>query len=199
MKGGSNKAAQQAQAAEDARQAAIKSTQGRINDVFNDPNRAADIASTVEAARQYGQRDLDTQKSDADRDLKFALARNGVIGGSTQNDQQEVVGDQYAKGLLDVQRKSLGVGSDLESADQDARARLISLATSGLDETTAAQQSAAALKSNLDGAKSASAFGAASDFFGQTKKFADAARDAEQRRKAQYDGNYYLNNTGYGQ
>jgi hypothetical protein len=192
MKGSSNNAAKEANAAEEARQAAIKNTQGRINQVFNDPSRAADIADTVGAAQTFYQRDLDEQKGNSDRDLKFALARNGVIGGSTQNDQQEVLGKQYAKGTLAVQQKALGVGSQLETGDQDARARLISLATSGLDSTTAAQQAAAAMRSNLDATKATALTQSVGDFFGQTKSFADQARDAAQRRRANQDAGWNL-------
>lgn len=188
MSGGSNKAAKEANRQEAARQAAIKATQARINQVFNDPGREADIADAVAASQQYLQRDLDEHKADADLDLKFALARGGQIGGSTQNDQQEVLGKGYGKGLLEVQRRALEVGSNLRSADQDARARLISLATSGLDATTAAQQAAAAMRNNLEAGRAASTAQGIGDFFGQTKKFADNVRDAQERRRALYQG-----------
>lgn len=200
-KGGSNKAADEANRQEEARQAAIRSTQDRVNQVFNDPSRAADIADTVGAAQQFYRRDLDEQKGDSDRGLKFALARNGVIGGSTQNDQQEVLGKQYGKGLLAVNQKALGIGSQLESADQDARARLISLATSGLDATTAAQQSAAAMRSNLEGTKATAMTQGVGDFFGATKSFADQARDAAERRRGNRDAGFTLygsSGAGYG-
>lgn len=186
------KAADEANRAEQERQASIRATQGRINQVFNDPSRAADIADTVGAVQQFYQRDLDEDKALNDRALKFALARGGLIGGSTQNDQQATLGKEYGKGLLAVQQKALGVGSQLESADQDARARLISLATSGLDATTAAQQSAAALRSNLESTKSSALTQGIGDFFGQTKSFADQARDAAQRRRANQDAGWSL-------
>jgi hypothetical protein len=202
MSSPSNKAAEQAQAAEDARQASITGTQSRINQVFNDPSRAADIADVVAAAQAYGQRKLDEQKGESDRNLKFALARNGVIGGSTQNDQQEVLGKEYGDATLQVQQKALGVGSQLETADQDARARLIALATSGLDSTTAAQQSAAAMRSNLEGTKAQALTQDIGNFFGQTKSFADRAADAAQRRRGLQDSGISLygnNGGGYGQ
>jgi len=190
--GGSNKAGDEANRMEAERQASIKAAQARINSVFNDPGRGADIADTVAASQQYLQRDLDEQKVNNDRDLKFALARGGVIGGSTQNDQQKVLGKAYGKGTLEVQRRALEIGSNLESADQDARARLISLATSGLDATTAAQQAAAAMRSNLEAGKAASTAQGIGDFFGATKTFADNVKDAQQRRKALYDSQQAL-------
>lgn len=181
--------------------AQIAATQARINEVFNDPSRAGDIANTVSAVQEFYQRDLDEDKADSDRNLKFALARNGVIGGSTQNDQQEVLGKEYGKGLLAVQQKALGVGSQLESADQDARARLIALATSGLDATTAAQQAAASMQTNLENTKSTALTQEIGNFFGQTKGFADRARDAAERRRANKDAGWNLyqpSGFGYG-
>ena len=132
MSGGSNRAAQEANRAEQARQAAIAGTQARVNQVFDSPGREADIADYVGAVREYFTDDLSRQKTNSDRDLKFALARGGNIGGSTQRDQQKVLGEEYGRGVLEVERRSQGAGAELRANDQDARARLISLATSGL-------------------------------------------------------------------
>ena len=192
MSGGGNKAAKEANAAEQARQAAIRGTQGRINDVFNAPGRQADIADYVEAIRAYHTEDLARQKGDADRNLKFALARNGQIGGSTQRDQQNTFGANHARGLLEVQRKASSAGAQLEAADQDARARLITLATSGLDATTAAQQASAALRTNLEAGRSQAMAEGIGDVFGSIKGFADRARDASEKRRANRDAGWQL-------
>ena len=96
MSGGSDKASKEAQRQEAERQAAIKNTQAAINAVFDDPSRAADIADAVSANRQYLTDDLSEQKANADRNLKFALARGGILGGSVQNDKQRILGQDYA-------------------------------------------------------------------------------------------------------
>lgn len=198
MGGSSNRAQQEAQRAEDARIAAIRSTQQRVNQVFDAPERAADIADYVGASRDYLTGDLNRQKSDTDRELRFALARGGLIGGSTQNDQQKRVGDDYAKGLLDVDRRARGAGAELEANDQDARARLIQLATSGLDMTTAASQASAAMRSNLEAGKSTSLVGGFGDAFGSVGGFLKDARDAAARRRANRDTGFGLYGTQYG-
>ena len=186
--GGSNRAADEANRQERQRQAAIAATQARVNQVFDNPQRAADIADAVGGMREFYTTDLDRQKGDADRALRFALARSGLTGGSTQVDQQRRVTDDYAKGLLQVEQRAQGFGANLSAADQDARARLIGLATSGLDSTTAAQQSAAAMRSNLEAGRSEAFTAGLGDLFSQTKNFATQVQDARTRRQAMGEG-----------
>lgn len=185
--GGQNKAANEANRQEQARQAAIAGTQGRINQVFNDPSRAADISDYVGAIREFQSDDLNRQKGDADRNLRFALARGGLTGGSTQRDQQQRFGEDYSRGLLEVERRAQGAGAELQAADQDARGRLIQLATSGLDTTTAAQQAGAAMRTNLESGKSSAMASGLGDMFGGVKSFADATKNAAEKRRALSD------------
>ncbi|KZC17016.1 hypothetical protein RHOFW510R12_01520 [Rhodanobacter sp. FW510-R12] len=188
MSSGGNKAAKEANAAEAQRQAAIRGTQSRVNQVFNDPKRQADINDFVNATRSYYQQDLDRQKGNADRGLKFALARSGLTGGSTQVDQQQQLGQDYGRGLLQVEQKAQGAGASLSAADQDARSRLISLATSGLDATTAAQQASAAMRSNLEAGRSEAQLGSLADSFGQTNSFLQNVKDQQKFRQGYLDG-----------
>lgn len=186
MSGPGNSAAKEANRAEEQRQASIKGTQAKVNDVFNSPQRAADIGDFVNATRSFYQQDLDRQKAEADRGLKFALAKSGLTGGSTQVDQQGLLADNYGRGLLQVEQKAQGAGASLSAADQDARARLISLATSGLDATTAAQQAAASMRSNLQAGQSEARLGSLGDSFSQFNQFAQNAKAAQQQRAGFY-------------
>lgn len=178
-----NDAADQARRDELARQASIARTQAAVNGVFDSPQRAADINDFVGATRQFYTRDLDEQKSLADRQLRFSLARGGQVGGSLQRDKQSQFGRDYAKGVLAVDQRARGAGADLEAQDQDARARLIGLATSGLDATTAASQSAAAMRSSLQGANSTARAQGLGDIFGSFAKFYQDTQDARERRR----------------
>ena len=184
MSGGSDKAQKEAQKAEAQRQAAIANTQATINQVFNDPQREADIADYVGALREYWGDDLSRQKSDTDRSLRFALARNGQVGGSTQLDQQSRFADDYAKALLQVEQKAQGAGANLRSQDQDARARLIGLATQGLDATTAAQQSAAAMRANLEAGRSTSMMASLQPMFSAYQNYAEKSAERKWRNEA---------------
>lgn len=190
MGSSNNRAADEANRQEQERRAAIAATQGRINQVFDNPQRAADIADFVDATRSYYGGELNRQKADSDRELRFGLARGGLFGGSTQRDQQQRMGEDYSRGLLRVDQMALGAGGQLEAADQDARGRLIQLATSGLDATTAAQQSAAALRSNLQAARPGEMLGQGMNFFTAAKSFSDQARDAAERRRGLRDSGF---------
>ncbi len=190
--GGNNRAAEEANRMEQERRAAIAHAQGRINQVFDNPQRAADIADFVDATRSYYGDELNRQKADSDRELRFALARGGLFGGSTQRDQQSRLGEDYSRGLLRVDQMALGAGAELEAADQDARGRLIQLATSGLDATTGAQQAAAAMRSNLQASRPEMRANQLGEVFGGVRSFADQARDAAERRRANRDAGFNL-------
>ncbi len=174
------------------RQAQIKATQGRINQVFDNPRRARDISDFVSAVRTRNMEDLSRQNTDAARELKFALARGGLAGGSVNVDQNRRLADDYNRGLLNVESRAQGAGSQLEAADQDARARLIQLATSGLDATTAASQAAAGLRSNFESARS-QAFGEQlGDQFATLGGFVKQRKEESARRQANRDANFNL-------
>lgn len=190
MSSPSNNAAREAQRAEDARLRSITATQGRVNEVFNSPTRQAEIDAFVADLRGLGMQDLDKNKQLADRDLKFALARNGQVGGSTQVDRQADLGERYQRGVLEVDRSAAGAGADLQAADQQSRAQLISLATSGLDQTTGAQQAAASMRSSLEGAKANSRIQGVDNLFGGVADFAKKSRESADRRRGLYDSGF---------
>jgi hypothetical protein len=178
-----NRAADRAQRVEDERIAQQQATQGRINAVFDNPQRMQEIAAFVGDVRALGMQDLDRHKGIADRQLKFAVARNGQVGGSTQVDQQRDVGEGYQRGALEVDRRAMGAGADLQANDEDARARLISLATQGLDATTGAARSAAAMRVNADSARSAATWEGLNQFFSGVSDFVRQSREASDRRR----------------
>lgn len=199
----SNDSAQRAaQAQQQQQQADITASQAQINSVFNSPQRQADINDFVNATRQFYQQDLDKQKATADRNLTFSLAKAGLTGGSEQVDQQEQLGESYAKGQLQAEQKALGAGADLQSADEQARQRLISLATSGLDATNAGMQSAQALQTGLQAARSSVDANALGNVFSTFNDFSKNVNAAQQQRDA-YKQLYSLygpvaKSTGYG-
>ena len=184
MSGGGNKAANEANRQEQARQRAIAGSQRRINDVFDSPGREADINDFMAALRERSLSDLDRQKLDTDRELRFALARGGLIGGTVQRDQQRRLGDDYARNLLKLERGVQGAGSELRAADQDARARLIGLATQGLDATTGARQAAESMRNNLQSASSTNLVNGLGNAFADWSDFFKDSRDAAARRRA---------------
>lgn len=198
MSGGSDKAANAANAAEQDRLGQIRNTQSRVNATFDAPGRKADIADYVDATRQYQTDDLTRQKAESDRGLRFALARGGQIGGSVNVDKQAEQGRLFNRGLLAVEGKAQGAGAALEAQDQDARARLISLATSGLDATTGASQAAAAMKTNLEAGKAGMRADTIGNAFGSIADFTKEARRAAEQRRANKDSGFDIYNPGRG-
>lgn len=188
MSGGDgSKPAKEANRLEQERQRRIAQTQNAVNRIFDDPNRQREIDEVVGATRDFYTQDLTRQKSEADRQSTFALARNGQIGGSVQVGQQQQLGEDFQRGVLEVDRRARATGADLRAADQDARARLIQLATSGLDVTTGARQAAESMRVNLAASKAAGQAGALGDMFVGGAKFAQTARDDASKRQALYD------------
>lgn len=182
-------AADRAARLEMERQANIARAQQRINTVFDNPAREGDIADFVSALRDYQLQDLDRQKADTDRDLRFAMARGGLTGGSVNRDTNKEFAEEYLRGRLNVENRAQGAGSQLRAQDQDARARLITLATAGLDATTAAQQAAAGLRSNLENARATGYGQQMGDQFATFGGFIKNRREEAARRQANRDAN----------
>lgn len=198
MGSSSNRAGEEANRQEAARQASIRQTQAAVNRVFDGPGREAEIQGMVAAMRELQGGELSRQKAEADRKLRFALARGGLVGGSTQIDQQKAFGEAHARGLLEVERNAQSAGASLRAADQDARARLIGLATSGLDATTGAQQAAQAMRVNLDSARSGMAAGQMGNAFARFGEFYKDSVEAKYRRRALNDTQPLYREQGYG-
>jgi len=182
MSGGNDRAQRAAEASERERNAAISASTGSIRDAFNSPEREAQYNDYYDATRTLGMGDLDKQKRTADRDAKFALARSGQYGGSRANDVGRALGEDYVKGLLEVDRRALAGKADLMSADQQSQNQLISMAQSGLDMTTASQQASNALRSNLAAGESTRLAGGLGDVFGSVASLKQSS-DAERIRR----------------
>lgn len=194
MGGGSNRAQQQAEQNERERQEAIRRGTAAVNQAFDDPSRRGYIEGDfLDATRAYLGEDLDRQKSDNDRQLKFAMARSGLAGGSAQVDAAREAGEVYNRGKLEVERRSQGAVADLLGADEQARLNLLAMVQSGLDATTASQRASSAMRNNLLSGKSSSVADGLGDVFGQ---FADVYRRSQQA-KAERDAQKYQFNTVY--
>ncbi len=180
-------AQREATRAEAERQAAIKAAIGRINSVFNDPGRQAQYADFLNASRQLYGNDLNRQQGDATRNLKFALARSGNIGGSLQKDQGKTLGENYNRGVINAERLAQSDEAGLRSQDQSARLNLIGMAQAGLDATTGAQQAAEAMRNNLQaGASTRNVQGLGDVFASMSGIYKKSQEEAQRRKELQY-------------
>lgn len=175
-------AQRQAQRAEDERRAQITRTTQNVNDIFNAPERQKQYADFGTALRTRYTEDANRQKSIADRNQRFSLARSGLSGGSAQVDAQRTLGEEYTRGLLQGEEKAQAGVRDLQSQDDAARLNLIQLAQSGLDATTAAQRANAAVAQSAQAARAGAVTGGLGDIFGQTSSLYKQQQEAAARR-----------------
>lgn len=179
MGGGSNAAARQAQENEDARKAQIAQSTAQINALFDNPSRTAQYGQLAKDTTQFYTDDLNRQKAINDRNMRFAQARGGQIGGSVQADQGQQAGQDYLKGVLEAQRRGDAAAAGLRSQDETSRANLIAMAQGGLDATSAASQSASALRSNLQSGMASSTANTLGDMFGDMGKIYQNSQDTK--------------------
>jgi hypothetical protein len=192
--GSSNKASDAAEEAEAERRALIAAANQRIEGIFGSPQREADILGVEGATRQFLTDDLDRKKVDTDRNLKFSLARSGLTHGSVDADQNSRLGDDYLRGILEVERRSKAAGTSLRSEDQATKNSLFSQILGGLDTTTAAQQAAHALQQNIALTKSQSLQQGVGDMFGGFSNIFERSREGAADRRASFDFNTLYGN-----
>ena len=200
MGGGSNKAAQQAAQQEGMRQANINRSMQQINSIYGSPQREADINDFLGASRSFYRQNLDRQHDAADRSLRFAMARNGLTGGSASVDANRQLGQDYQQGILTADRLAQSAANELRNADEQSRMNMIQLAQTGADMTTGANNAAMAMRNNLAGARSQLNADALGNLFSGAATLAKSSRDQAETRRANRDfyNLYYSPAFGYG-
>ncbi len=203
--GSNNSATRAAEQSEALRRQQVASTQRQIEGIYSAPAREAQVADLINSTREYLQGDLDKQNAQANRQLKFALARSGQTGGSTAVDQGRQLGDVYLRGILEAERRAQAAGASLRGADQAAKLNLFGMAQSGLDATTAARQAGEAMRVNLGNARADATQSGIGDLFsgfGDIYKRSRERAGTAQAEKYQYGSAYapgaYAMGGGYG-
>ncbi len=189
--GNKNKAAQEAQRAEDARRAAVVATQKSIEDAYNNPQREGEIGDLINATRGFLNKDLNKKNAEANRGLKFALARSGQTMGSLEVDQRRDLGERFLLGSLEAERRAQAAGQSLRRSDQDSKFALFGQAQGGLDMTTAVRNAGEALRSNIGLARADATQSGLGDLF---NSFGDIYKNSRENKgradaeKYQYGG-----------
>lgn len=191
--GSSNRAVKQAKRQERERQAAIDLGTGRVNAIYDAPDRVGQRDDFIAALRaQYGDQ-LDRQKAVADRRLRFALARNGLTGGSAAVDANRTLGEDYMAGLVDAENRAQGAGAGLMAQDEESRLALLQLVQSGMDAATAGSRAQSALRTNLERSRTGALTDSLGDVFGNTATIYKRQEEGAERRrgeKAAFDSIY---------
>ena len=189
-----DRAQKEAQAAEEKRRADITATQQAIEGIYNNPKREADIADLQRATQTYLTNDLNKQNGQAQRQAKFALARNGQTMGSYDADLHRDLGQTYLCGTLEATRRSQAAGNSLRQADQQAKLDLFGQAAAGLDMGTASRNAMESMRANAGTARADALQSGLGDLFGT---FADIRKNSldqqgkNQAEKYQYGGAFY--------
>ena len=193
MGGGSNDASKQAQQQADEQKAQIAQSQAAINALFNDPKRTAQYDKLGTDTTNYYTGEVNRQNQSAQRNLKFALARSGLSGGSQQAFDGQELGKDYQKGLLQASQQGQNAANSLRAADEQSRTQLIGLAQSGLDATQASSQGALSLQNNLLAGQGQANVNQLGDLFGNLGSIYSNSQQQQADRK----GFLYGYGTGY--
>ena len=195
----SESAADRAARLEEERQKRIAANVAEINRIYDDPRREKDIGDFLGATREFYRQDLDRQKGDADRNLRFAMARSGLNGGSASVDANRRLGQDYQRGVLNADRLAQKAAADIRTADQASRMNLIAMAQSGSDMTTGNNQAANALANNLQIGRAQQTTDTLGDVFGGfAKTYENSSNQAAERRGARDYNLWYQPGFGAG-
>lgn len=136
--------------------------------VDGDPEKSRQRLYDNQKAAVYdlNRMDVDRQAAEAERANRFGLARAGLLGGSANVDSIGDLDRRTNEGLMKAGGIADQASADLFAADERTRASLISLAQSGIDTGTAAQQALKGLEVNAANAAGARAGATVGDLFG---------------------------------
>lgn len=96
---------------------------------------------------------LDDDRTQAERALRFQLARQGQFGGSLDLDQNSELSKGYNNGLLDVRNLSDAARNDALARDDQTRIDLINRVNAGMDEQSAIASANSQMQSNINQAR----------------------------------------------
>jgi hypothetical protein len=141
-------------------------------------------STTRDNAFTAGKRRIDEQKSDAGRNLKFELFSRGQNGGSTDIDQNALLGRTYSQGITDLGARADSVATGLRSDNERARLGLLQSIDNGMDSSSAVSSALGQMKVASDQAAADATGTAIGDLFGGTGLIYQQARTSQGRLAA---------------
>lgn len=142
-------AGNQAQEIEDDRRRRAQEAYDAINRIFDNADRNSLYKEQRDAVYKMNADEVNRQAQEQERLNRFALARNGLIGGSAQIDSEAELNRRTNEGLSKAGGIADEAASSLQAADERTRNNLISMATGGTEATEAAKLAASGLAQNL--------------------------------------------------
>jgi hypothetical protein len=124
-KSGGNKAANQARADEQARQAKIREGTERIGGIFDSQFNDQFFDGRRQAFLDYARPQLEDQFGDAQKQLTFALARGGNLDSSVRGQKSAELQKQFDLNQQQIADKALSSSTESRNAVEDARSNLV--------------------------------------------------------------------------
>lgn len=141
-----------------------------INDVFDNANREALYRQQRDDVYALNTKEVERQARQQERANRFALARNGLLGGSADIEGKAELNRLTNEGLAKAGGIADAAMSDLRNADENARNNLVSMANAGTDATTASQLASNNLRQNASAAAADRAIASVGDLFGSMQQ-----------------------------
>jgi hypothetical protein len=183
--GTGNSAANAANAANAAQQKSIQDSVNQITSAYNNPNRAAQYDQYKSNLSNYYTGQVNNQEAVNARNLKFAMARSGLTGGSAAVDSNTQLQKDYTQGLLDASRQATAGTSALEQSDVNAKNQLIGLAQQGNFTGAIPSQIAASQNASLGAAQNFGNANSLGNIFAGTAGIYQNEQTAAANRRAQ--------------
>ena len=153
------------------------------------------FSDTRTNAYTAGKRRVDEQKNDAGRNLRFELFARGMNGGSTDIDQNALLGRTYTQGLTDLGAKADATATQLRGDNETARLQLLQSIDSGMDQSSALSSALGQMRVNSDRAASDATGTAIGDLFGSGALIYNQNKVAQGKQNA---ANWWAMNGGAG-
>jgi hypothetical protein len=183
--GTGNSAAKAAAASNDAQQQQIQQSVQQITSAFGSPQRQAQYDTYGQNLGDYYTGQVNTQEATNARNLKFAMARSGLTGGSEAADANTQLQKDYSQALLQASQQAQAGKAALEQSDINAKNQLIGLAQQGNFTGSIPSQIATAQSAALDSAKAYGPANALGNMFTGTANIWGNEATAAANRRAQ--------------
>lgn len=196
---GTGSSAANAAAAQDAaRQAQINGSIAQINAAYDSPQRQQQYTDYGKALGGYYTGQVNEQEATNARNLKFAMARSGLTGGSEAVDSNTQLQKDYAKGLLTASQNAQAGTAALQQSDANAKNQLISLSEQGDYTGAIPTQIAQAQSTALGAAQNYTGANALGNLFAGTAGIYSNEQTAAANRRAQISpiGSLYGDSSG---
>jgi hypothetical protein len=174
-----------AAAANAQQQAAIQNSVNQINAAYGSAGRQAQYQQYGNNLDQYYTNQVNENEANQARNVKFAMARSGLTGGSAATDANTQLQKDYTQGLLQASRQAQAGQASLQQSDINAKNQLISLAQQGGNIGSIPGQVSAAQSAALGSAQNYGDANSLANLFSGTAQIYQNEQTAAANRKAQ--------------